>query len=96
VINEASSLQRNAAAPLISSGVPTLFMKQSLFSLSRSSFSQSALLKPVLITPGAIQFTRMPSEAHCGAIALVMPTKAVLLIEYGAISFRIKTEYKKL
>jgi hypothetical protein len=38
----------------------------------------------------------MPSEAHCGAIALVMPTKAVLLIEYGAISFRIKTEYKKL
>jgi len=25
-----------------------------------------------------------------------MPTKAVLLIEYGAISFKIKTEYKKL
>ncbi len=80
-------LHKNAAVPAISSGWPTLFIKQSLFSLSKSSFSQSALLNPVLITPGAIQFILIPIEAQAGAMAFVIPTNVVLLIEYGAINY---------
>jgi len=33
-----------------------------------------------------MQLTLIPSSAHGGPIAFVMPISAVLLIEYGAIS----------
>jgi hypothetical protein len=48
----------------------------------RTFYHLTALLKFVLIIPGAIEFTRMPSDPNSFAKTFVKAKRAVLLIEY--------------
>lgn len=78
------SLARNSAAFATSSGVPILPRGTRFAMYFISSFLKAPVSIFVLIGPGAMQFTRIPSRAWSSAIARVKLTTPPLLAQYAA------------
>src|ERR1700722_19554892 len=72
VMKRAASEQRNTAAPATSPGLPQRCIGVRLrIAADRLSSSTSPRVSSVAIQPGAMAFTRMPSDAQATASALV-------------------------